>query len=138
MSGLTERHVRLLAARCIGRRDDYAVQQPDGRYRRAGAAVTFEVLQQHLAGEDTLGTYVIDERGSCHFAVFDADSLDGLVQLLAVQRRLSLEGVASALEGSRRGGHVWVWFASPVSAALGAALAVALLPCRSRVLPETR
>src|SRR5690348_5748346 len=58
---------------------------------------------------------VIDEGGTCHFAVFGADSLDGLVQLLGVQRRLAADGIDSALEGSRRGGHLRVWFASPVA-----------------------
>jgi TOTE conflict system, Archaeo-Eukaryotic Primase domain len=67
---------------------------------------------------ETMGTYVIDEQGACHFVVFDADSLDGLVQLLGVQRRLAADGVASALEGSRRGGHLWVWFAAPLAPAL--------------------
>jgi hypothetical protein len=114
MAGLSESHLRVLAARCIGRRDDYAVQRPNGLYRRAGAAVTLSALRRHIAGEETMATYVIDEAGMCHFAVFDADSLDGLLQLLAVQRRLADDGVASALEGSRRGGHLWVWFAAPL------------------------
>lgn len=34
------------------------------------------------------------------------------MQLLGVQRRLAADGVDSALEGSRRGGHLWVFFAS--------------------------
>ncbi len=118
MAGLTAHHVRLLWTRCIGRRDDYAVQRDDGRYLRVRLSIEADDLWRHLVGEETIGTYVIDEHDCCSFAVFDADSLDGLVQLLAVQRRLSSEGVASALEGSRRGGHLWVWFASPVSAAL--------------------
>src|SRR5690242_2177212 len=104
---LTDRHLRVLAARCIGRRTGYALQQASGRYLRVGSAVTLDVLRGHVAGLHTMGTYLIDEQGSCHFAVFDADSLDGLVQLLAVQRCLAADGVASALEGSRRGGHLW-------------------------------
>lgn len=118
MAGLTAHHVRLLWARCIGRRNDYAMQRDDGRYLRVRLSIEVDDLWRHLRGEETMGTYMIDEHDKCHFAVFDADSLDGLVQLLAVQRRLSSEGVSSALEGSRRGGHLWVWFASPVSAAL--------------------
>jgi len=65
-----------------------------------------------------MGSYVVDERNTCHFAVFDADSLDGLVDLLAVQRRLAADGIDSALEGSRRGGHLRVFFASAVAPAL--------------------
>src|SRR5581483_2813344 len=89
---LDERSLRLLAARCIGRRNDYALQQEDGRYRRVGAAVSLTALSHHVAGVETMGSYVVDERNTCHFAVFDADSLDGLVDLLAVQRRLAADG----------------------------------------------
>lgn len=112
---VSERHLRLLAARCIGRRDDYALQQDNGRYVRVGAAVTLAALSRHVAGVETMGSYLIDEQGCCQFAVFDADSLDGLMQLLGVQRRLAADGIDSALEGSRRGGHLRVWFASPLS-----------------------
>jgi len=110
-----ERHLRLLAARCLGRRNDYALQQDNGRYLRVGAVVTLDALSRHVAGLETMGSYVIDEQETCHFAVFDADSLDGLLQLLAVQRLLAADGIDSALEGSRRGGHLRVFFASAVA-----------------------
>src|SRR5712691_4332632 len=115
---LSERYLQLLAARCIGRRNDYALQQENGRYLRVSAAVTLDALRRHVAGLETMGAYVIDEQESCHFAVFDADSLDGLVQLLGVQRRLAADGIDSALEGSRRGGHLRVFFASAVAPGL--------------------
>ncbi len=115
---VSERHLRLLAARGIGRRNDYALQQDNGRYVRVGAAVSLDALSRHVAGVETMGSYLIDEQGCCQFAVFDADSLDGLMQLLAVQRRLAADGIDSALEGSRRGGHLRVWFASPVAPGL--------------------
>lgn len=115
---LTERYLRMLAARCIGRRNDYALQQDNGRYLRVGSAVTLAVLSRHVAGVGTMAAYVVDEQDSCHFAVFDADSLDGLVQLLGVQRRLAADGIDSALEGSRRGGHLRVFFASALAPGL--------------------
>ena len=115
---LTDTYLRVLAARCLGRRNDYALQQASGRYLRVGSAVTLDALRAHVAGLHTMGTYLIDEQGGTRFAVFDADSLDGLVQLLAVQRRLAADGVASALEGSRRGGHLWVFFAAALAPAL--------------------
>ena len=61
---------------------------------------------------------MIDERNRCRFAVFDADSDAGLLHLLEVQEKLSHEGIASYLEGSRRGGHLRVFLASLVAAAL--------------------
>jgi hypothetical protein len=115
---LDEHWLRLLAARGIGRRNDYALQRDDGGYVRVGAAVSLAALARHVAGVETMASYVIDEAGTCQFAVFDADSLDGLVQLLSVQRRLAADGIDSALEGSRRGGHLRVWFASAVLPAL--------------------
>src|SRR5712691_2544420 len=115
---LSERYLQLLAARCIGRRNDYALQQENGRYLRVSAAVTLDALRRHVAGVETMGAYVIDEQEACHFAVFDADSLHGLVQLLGVQRRLAADGIDSALEGSRRGGHLRVFFAAPVAPGL--------------------
>jgi hypothetical protein len=115
---VSERHLHILAARCLGRRNDYALQRDNGRYRRVGSSVTLEVLQRHVAGLDTIGAYVVNEQNTCHYAVFDADNLDGLVELLGVQCRLAADGIDSALEGSRRGGHLWVFFASALSPGL--------------------
>jgi hypothetical protein len=115
---VSERCLRILAARCIGRRNDYTLQQDNGRYLRVGSPLTWKVLRYHVEGLQTIGAYVVDERNTCHYAVFDADSVDGLVQLLGVQRRLAADGVDSALEGSRRGGHLWVFFASALAPGL--------------------
>ncbi len=93
----------------VGRRNDYALQQETGRYLRAGRPLTYETLRLHLLGKHTLGTYVIDEQGTCRFAVFDADSDDGIEVLAAVQARLQTDGVISYLEASRRGAHLWVF-----------------------------
>jgi hypothetical protein len=97
----------------VSRRDDYAVQQVSGRYLRVNRPLTKIALRNHLDGAETLGTYVIDERGRSRFAVFDADSQDGLHVLLALQLRLAEDGVPSYLELSRRGGHLWVLFQVP-------------------------
>lgn len=111
-------HLRTFACLCIGRHDDYALQRGDGGYYRVGRMLTFDDLRLHLAGQHTIGTYLITEGGLCRFAVFDADSAAGLVELLAVQSRLSHDGIVSYLEGSRRGGHLRVFLAAPAPAAL--------------------
>ena len=85
------------------------MQQETGRYLRAGRPLTYEALRLHLLGKHTLGTYVIDEQGTCRFAVFDADSDDGMEVLAGVQARLHADGVISYLEASRRGAHLWVF-----------------------------
>ncbi len=103
---------------CVGRRDDYALQQDSGRYYRAGQPVTYEAVFAHLQGSFTMGSYVIDEQGFCRFAVFDSDQPSGLVDLFQVQRTLAGTGVASYLEGSRRGAHLWVFLREPTRPAL--------------------
>ena len=87
-----------------------------GRYLRMNRPLTKTTLHNHLDGAESLGTYVIDERGRCRFAVFDADSHDGLYVLLGLQLRLAEDGVPSYLERSRRGGHLWVLLEGPVLA----------------------
>src|SRR5215467_310985 len=103
---------------CVGRRDDYAVQRASGRYVRVGRALTPDMVCAHLAGWHTIGTYVIDERGACRFAVLDADSEDGLSLLAQVQARLAAAGIPSSLEASRRGAHLWVFLAHAVPASV--------------------
>src|SRR5438132_994994 len=92
----------------VSRRDDYAIQQRSGRYLRANCPLTKTALHNHLNGVESLGTYVIDERGRCRFAVFDADAHNGLDVLLGIQGQLAFDGVPSYLERSRRGGHLRV------------------------------
>ncbi|MGI9057113.1 MAG: TOTE conflict system archaeo-eukaryotic primase domain-containing protein [Ktedonobacteraceae bacterium] len=95
-------------SRFISRRDDYALQQPTGRYLRANRPLMQNMLRRHVDGVETVGTYVMDERGMCRYAVFDADSANGLDVLLLLSWQLVEEGIPSYLEQSRRGGHLWV------------------------------
>ena len=108
----------LFASLFVGRRDDYAVQRENGRYVRMGQSLTRAAVRAHLDGLHTLGTYVIDERGLCRFAVLDADSEDGLSMLAQVQADLTIDGISSSLEASRRGGHLWVFLAQAVPASV--------------------
>jgi hypothetical protein len=101
---------------CLGRSSDYALQQEDGRYLRQGMPLTMAVIMQHLRGELTIGTYVMDEYGCCRFAVFDSDTSDGLLILAALQTSLAGLGVITYLERSRRGAHLWVFFEQPLPA----------------------
>jgi hypothetical protein len=101
---------------CLGRQTDYALQQEDGRYLRQGMPLTTAVVMQHLRGELTIGTYVMDEYGSCRFAVFDSDTADGLLILATLQTSLVGLGVITYLEHSRRGAHLWVFFEQPLPA----------------------
>jgi hypothetical protein len=94
----------------------YAIQQRDGSYWRVREPLTLPLLAAHLAGRCTLGTYLLDEFNRCLFTVFDADSRDGLEQLAGLAIELALSGIPTALEASRRGGHLWVHLAEPTPA----------------------
>lgn len=136
-------HLRLFVNLFVSRRDDYAIQQADGRYLRAGRPLTYSTLFRHLRGDETIGTYVIDERGMCRYALFDDDrehpDLEQRVKtLVEVQRRLRADDIPSYLEGSRRGAHLWVFCSRLVLASQAAALVTPLLSCWCRVLPQTR
>jgi TOTE conflict system, Archaeo-Eukaryotic Primase domain/CHC2 zinc finger len=98
--------------------DHYAVQQRDGSYWRVAEPLSLPLLAAHLAGQWTLGTYLLDETNRCSFAVFDADREDGLAQLAVLSGNLAQLGIPTMLEASRRGGHLWVHFVEPTPAAL--------------------
>src|SRR5579884_1989714 len=88
----------------VSRCDDFAIQRPDGLYRRAGRALSPVEVYKHLTGEQTIGVYLISERGTCITAVFDSDDEEnGLDSLHNVQEQLAHDGIASYLEQSRRG-----------------------------------
>jgi len=113
---LTTEQLQHFADCFIGNQTDYALQLPTGRYRRVGFPVTLEVIEAHLTGECTMGTYVISDRGVCFFAVFDADQANGLLLLSDLWRELAASDIPSYLEQSRRGGHLWVFLDTPVPA----------------------
>src|SRR5256886_6103589 len=120
----------------VSRRDDYAVQQGSGRYLRVARPLTKTALHNHLDGVESLGTYVIDERGRCRFAVFDADVHNGLDVLLDVQGWLASDGVPSYLERSRRGGHLWVLLQVPALASQVRSFLLSYCPARVEVYSQ--
>ena len=122
----------------------YAVQQRSGSYWRVREPLTLAHVAAHLQGRWTLGTYLLDENAQCAFAVFDADHPDGLVRLAGLAIELAAQGIPTLLEASRRGGHLWVHLAEPISAALlrawllpyALALSVELYPKQDRLGPD--
>jgi len=120
--------------------DTYLRQLPRGRgYVRVDAALTPAVFRRHLRGEDTIGLYLLDTRDTVRHGVLDHDgervvrddwgmplrdetgrvervAEDGLARLRETQERLSRQGIAAAVERSRRGAHLWIFAAAPVPA----------------------
>jgi hypothetical protein len=121
---------------CVGRRNDYALQLSDGRYIRMRTDLTYEILFWHLEGRQTLGTYLINEFNQCSFAVFDSDAPTGLLDLAAIQMNLMTNGIPSYLELSRRGAHLWVFFASPISPGLVRAWLLPFCPTGVEFYPK--
>jgi hypothetical protein len=121
----------------------YAVQQGDGSYWRVAERLSFPLLAAHLEGRWTLGTYLLDARSCCAFAVFDADGADGLEHLARLSGELCGQGVPTMLEASRRGGHLWVHLVEPTPAhrvrawllPFAAAYGVELYPKQDRLAP---
>jgi hypothetical protein len=76
------------------------------------------IIYGHLAGEHTVGVYPLLEDDTCCFLAADFDEAEWRQDAGAFMRSCQDLGVPAALEISRsgQGAHVWVFFASPVSA----------------------
>jgi hypothetical protein len=120
----------------VSRKNDFALQRSDGGYMRVGRPLVEQDVRTHLAGAHTLGSYVIDEHGCCRYAVFDADSKDGLDRLHTVHCQLAASGLASYLEQSRRGGHLWVFLAVPARASQVRAWLLPFCPAGMEFYPK--
>ncbi len=81
--------VAAFASLFISNPEHYAVQQRNGSYWRVCEPLTLDLVAAHLEGRVTLGTYLLDSESCCTFAVFDADSSNGLEQLARLQRHLA-------------------------------------------------
>lgn len=93
--------------RFVGYEAAYATQHEDGRYTYVPSPLTDTVLQAHLDGNVTVGTYTLNFDKVRHF-VFDDDTSDlGLVRKVELEcRRLRL---TPGVEWSgQKGYHVWV------------------------------
>lgn len=110
----------------VNRTDDYAEQQPDGKYRRVGRALTREDIDAHLAYEKTIGVYAINPQDqTVKWICWDIDVIDPvrvkeLIQgILKRIKEHHLEVAASLIEFSgRKGYHLWLFFNPPIVAAL--------------------
>jgi hypothetical protein len=103
-----------LAVTFVQRRDLYARQLDDGRYVSIPKPLKFGHVVAHLRGSLTLGAYVLDVLSCTHFVVFDADDDRCMGGLVSTAQDLARQGVTAYLEGSRRGGHLWLFFFQPI------------------------
>ena len=76
-----------------------------------------EIISKHLRGTMTIGLYALNPKTQrSKWVAIDADYDNALEDLLKLQWELRQYGVDSALEKSRRGGHLWVFMAQPLLA----------------------
>jgi len=92
-------------------------------------ALTDQVIHDHLTGERVIGCYPLLKDNSCWFLACDFDKDGWVLDSLGFLDACKRFGVPSCLERSRSGigGHIWIFFSSPVSAILARQLGMRLL-----------
>ena len=79
--------------------------------------LTATTVRQHLEGDITVAIYAINPLTQrSKWLAIDADYRHALEDLLKLQGALRRDGIQAALEKSKRGAHLWVFFATPVLA----------------------
>jgi TOTE conflict system, Archaeo-Eukaryotic Primase domain len=79
--------------------------------------LTEETIRRHLEGEITIGLYAISPSTQrCKWVAIDADYKGAMEDLLKLQHHLAQDRVEPALEMSQRGGHLWIFLATPLLA----------------------
>ncbi len=103
--------VEILARKFVQRWDMYPRQYDNDRpYFTVTEPLHIGLLQQHLQGELTLGTYLLNAESQARFLILDADDMQQWEQLNQVAQQVAAEGLPSYLERSRQGGHLWFFF----------------------------
>jgi hypothetical protein len=74
-------------------------------------------VSDHLEGKITIGLYAINSLNQrCKWVAIDADYPSAMDDLIKLQYQLTQDHVESALEMSKRGGHLWILLAVPLLA----------------------
>ena len=92
-------------------------------------ALTDEVILSHLTGEKIVGVYPLLKDDTCWFLACDFDKEGWALDALAFLNICKDYGVPAYLERSRsgNGGHVWIFFSTPVLATSARQLGIRLL-----------
>jgi hypothetical protein len=141
--------VAFYAAMFAARSDVYAVRWENARTGRSGwmpavhggwrrgipadqreyLPLTPEVFTAHLSGELEIGLYPLLDGDRCCWLAADFDGPAAMLDALAYLKAARAYGVPTALEVSRSGSgaHAWLFFTSPVAAALAREIGTGLL-----------
>lgn len=91
--------------------------RPKDRESGGPLLLTDQTIADHLQGKITMGLYAINPQNQrCKWVAIDADYVSAMDDLIKLQYRLTQDGVESALEMSKRGGHLWIFLAVPLLA----------------------
>jgi hypothetical protein len=91
--------------------------RPKERASGAPLLLTEQTIADHLEGRITIGLYAINPLNQrCKWVAIDADYSTAMDDLIKLQYQLTQDRVESALEMSRRGGHLWIFLALPLLA----------------------
>ncbi|MGO8789760.1 MAG: TOTE conflict system archaeo-eukaryotic primase domain-containing protein [Terriglobia bacterium] len=91
--------------------------RPKDKKTGQGLSLTLDTIRRHLEGEITIGLYAINPATQCSkWVAIDADYENARTDLLKLNFYLKQEGVESAFEKSRRGGHLWIFMAEGLPA----------------------
>lgn len=79
--------------------------------------LTENTVAEHLEGKITIGLYAINPLNQrSKWVAIDADYASAMDDLIKLQYQLTQDRVESALEMSKRGGHLWIFLAVPLLA----------------------
>jgi hypothetical protein len=98
----------------IRRWDLYPRQLDNGSYLCIKKTLTQKHILAHLRGDITIGAYLLDPDSRASFIVIDADDEKEYSQVAGMAASLAQRGVPTYLELSRRGGHLWFFFETPI------------------------
>jgi len=91
--------------------------RPSRRGTNIPLLLTADTIRRHLEGQITVGLYAINPSTQrCKWVAIDADYRNAIEDLLKLQYYLSQDRVEPALEMSKRGGHLWIFLATPLLA----------------------
>ena len=91
--------------------------RPKERASGAPLLLTEQTIADHLEGRITIGLYAINPLNQrCKWVAIDADYRTAMDDLIKLQYQLTQDRVESALEMSKRGGHLWIFLALPLLA----------------------
>lgn len=91
--------------------------QPKENGTEHSLSLSDATIRQHLQGEVTVGLYAINPANQrCKWVAIDADYKTAMEDLLKLQYHLTRDKVEPALEMSKRGGHLWIFLATPLLA----------------------